>query len=106
MVRDVVVSMKCVGHVVLAVMVLLASGSATAFRVTDIRVEGLQRVSAGTVFSAIPINVGDELDELGYREVIRELFRNGSFDDIQVGRDGQVLVIIVKERPTIDILSF
>jgi len=101
-VRNVFVSIKCVGHVVLAVMVLLASASATAFRVTDIRVEGLQRVSAGTVFSAIPINVGDELNELGYREVIRELFRNGSFDDIQVGRDGQVLVIIVKERPTID----
>ena len=102
MVRDVFETLKRGCQGLLVVVALLASASAMAFRVSDIRVEGLQRVSAGTVFSAIPFNVGDDIDELGYREVIRELFRNGSFDDVQVGRDGTVLVIIVKERPTID----
>ena len=94
MVRDVFETLKRGCQGLLVVVALLASASAMAFRVSDIRVEGLQRVSAGTVFSAIPFNVGDDIDELGYREVIRELFRNGSFDDVQVGRDGPVLVII------------
>ena len=81
---------------------LLASASAFAFKVSDIRVEGLQRVSAGTVFSAIPVNVGDEVGDLEVREIIRDLFKTGSFNDVEVGRDGNVLVIIVKERPSID----
>lgn len=92
---------SCIRALVSAAL-LVASVQAFAFKVSDIRVEGLQRVSAGTVFSAIPVNVGDDVDELELREVIRALFKTGSFDDVKVGRDGNVLVIEVKERPSID----
>lgn len=78
---------------------------AQAFTISDIRVEGLQRVSAGTVFAAIPVNVGDNLTEADMRNVVRQIFQTGSFDDVKVGRDGSVMVIVVKERPAIDSLE-
>ena len=83
-------------------MFVLSVGNANAFVFTDVRVEGLQRISAGTVFGAIPFNVGDNIDTLDLRLIVRSLFETGSFDDVQVGRDGNVLVIIVSERPSID----
>ena len=79
---------------------------AAAFVVSDIRVEGLQRVSAGTVFSALPIEVGDDVDSLLLAEANRSLFKTGYFDQIQIGRDGDVLVVRVDERPTIAQLTF
>jgi len=54
------------------------------------------------VFTEIPVNVGDELSEADMREIVKDLFKSGSFDDVQVGRDGNVLVIVLKERPAID----
>ncbi|MEL0063655.1 MAG: outer membrane protein assembly factor BamA [Gammaproteobacteria bacterium] len=80
--------------------------SAFGFVITDIRVEGLQRISAGTVFGAIPYNVGDDIGNVEIRTIARSLFETESFDDVQIGRDGNVLVIIVKERPTIDSIEF
>ena len=74
---------------------------AEGFIVSDIRVEGLQRISAGSVFAAIPVAVGDVADEALIRSSARSLFGSGNFDDIQIGRDGNVLVIIVAERPSI-----
>ncbi|MDE0420641.1 MAG: outer membrane protein assembly factor BamA [Gammaproteobacteria bacterium] len=72
------------------------------FAVTDIQLQGLQRVSAGTVFNILPVNVGDTLDAVIVREVVRELFRSGYFDDVTVARDGGVLIIRVVERPAIE----
>jgi len=86
----------------LAVLAAAMCIQAQAFTISDIRVEGLQRVSAGTVFAAIPVNVGDDLRESDMRTVVRQIFQTGSFDDVKVGRDGSVMVIIVKERPAID----
>jgi outer membrane protein insertion porin family len=74
---------------------------ADAFQVSDIRVEGLQRISAGSVFAALPVAVGDTATPALIRQASRNLFNTGNFDDIQVGRDGSVLVIIVAERPSI-----
>jgi outer membrane protein insertion porin family len=74
---------------------------AQTFIISDIRVEGLQRISAGSVFSAMPLAVGDMVDENGLRAASRSLFATGNFDDIRIGRDGNVLVIIVAERPSI-----
>ena len=71
------------------------------FVVSDIRVEGLQRISAGSVFSAMPLGVGDTATGGLIRQSARALFATGNFDDIQIGRDGSVLVIIVAERPSI-----
>ena len=84
---------------------LSAASGAQAFVISDVRVEGLQRIGAGAVFGAIPFNVGDEVNEEGLRQIIRALFRTENFDDVKVGRDGNVLLIIVSERPTIDTIE-
>ncbi|HBD13545.1 MAG TPA: outer membrane protein assembly factor BamA, partial [Porticoccaceae bacterium] len=78
-----------------------ATALAEFFQIEDIRVEGLQRVSAGTVFSALPVSAGDLIDNPGIREATRALFQTGYFDDIQIARDGDVLIIYVVERPAV-----
>jgi len=84
------------------VLFFIASfAAAQTFVISDIRVEGLQRVSAGTVFAALPFAVGDAVDEPMIRAATRSLFTTGNFDDIQIGQDGNVLVIAVTERPSI-----
>jgi outer membrane protein insertion porin family len=80
--------------------------SSLAFVISDVRVEGLQRVSAGTVFGAVPYSVGDNIGAEEIRTIARSLFQTETFDDVQIGRDGNVLVIVVKERPTIDSIEF
>ena len=80
--------------------------SSFGFVISDIRVEGLQRVSAGTVFGAVPYSVGDNVGAEEIRTITRSLFQTETFDDVQIGRDGNVLVIVVKERPTIDTIEF
>jgi len=87
-------------------VVLLTSFAVQAqtqnFRVSDIRVEGLQRVSAGTVFSALPIRVGDTINQSDIQNATRELFKEGFFADVAIQRDGDVLVLVLKERPAIN----
>ncbi len=78
------------------------SGLAEAFTVRDMRVEGLQRISEGTVFNYLPINVGDNVDEIRIQEAIRALYTQKLFDDIEVRRDESTLVIVVRERPSIE----
>ncbi len=89
------------------IVLLLAIPTTAAFNfvVEDIRLQGLMRVSAGTVFNEISIQVDDEVDALAIRTLIRELFDTGYFDDIKVSRDDNVVVIEVKERPAIDSIS-
>ena len=77
------------------------SASAELFQVGDIRIEGLQRVSAGTVFASLPINVGDRVDDAGLQEATRSLFRSGYFSDVVIARDGDVLVLGLVERPAV-----
>ncbi len=79
-------------------------GGAMAFEpfvIKDIRVEGLQRITAGTVYNYLPIKVGDRLDERMAEQVLKDLFKTGFFDDIKVARQGDVLLIQVRERPSI-----
>lgn len=73
----------------------------TIFKVSDIRIEGLQRVSAGTVFSALPISVGDSVDQLSIRDASRSVFSTGFFTDIAIAQENEVLVIMLTERPAI-----
>lgn len=86
---------------IVGITLLAHHASAEPFQVSDIRVEGLQRISAGSVFAALPLAVGDTATPASLRQASRNLFNTGNFDDIQVGRDGSVLVIIVAERPSI-----
>ena len=82
---------------------VLVSGSARAsFVVSDIRVEGLQRISPNSVFTALPVNVGDTATDEAIADAIRSLFYTGNFDDIAIAQDGSVLVVNVVERPSIN----
>ncbi len=72
------------------------------FVVRDMRVEGLQRISEGTVFNYLPINIGDTVDRVRIQEAIRALYGQGLFDNIEVRRDTNTLVIAVRERPSIE----
>ncbi len=82
-----------------------ASAHGETFRIADIRVDGLQRISEGNVFSFIPIEVGDTLTPSLSRSTIRDLYRTGFFDDVALSRDGDVLVISVTERPAITAIN-
>src|SRR5256886_1610218 len=72
------------------------------FTVGDIRVEGLQRVSEGTVYNYLPVNIGDHLTAQRVREAIRALYATGFFRDVQLRRDGSTLIVVVLERPSIE----
>lgn len=85
--------------------VLVPPPSAGAFTVTDIRIDGLQRISAGTVFTYLPIERGDTIDQTQVAAAIRALYKTGFFEDVQVGRQDGILVVTVKERPAINKLT-
>jgi outer membrane protein insertion porin family len=72
------------------------------FKVADIEVAGLERVSAGTVYNYLPVNIGDTLDIQRVREAIRALYATGFFRDVQLRRDGNTLIVSVLERPSIE----
>ncbi|KAA6184804.1 outer membrane protein assembly factor BamA [Thiohalocapsa marina] len=71
------------------------------FTVADIRVEGLQRIAAGTVFNYLPVQVGDRVGEGITADIIRSLYSTGFFNDVTVEREGNVLVVVVRERPAV-----
>ena len=75
--------------------------SPDAFVVGDIRVEGLQRISEGTVFNYLPVNIGDHLDQQRIGEAMRALYATGFFRDVELRRDGNTLLVVVVERPSI-----
>jgi outer membrane protein insertion porin family len=91
-------------HTFFALLALLPLSSMAAddFVVKDMRVEGLQRISEGTVFNYLPINIGDTVDGIRVGEAIRALYGQDLFDDIEIRRDGDTLLIVVKERPSIE----
>jgi outer membrane protein insertion porin family len=83
---------------------LLAAAPARAFDafvVKDIRLEGLARISAASVYGSLPISAGDRVDDARLAEAVRALFKTGNFEDVEVGRDGDVLVLQLTERPSI-----
>jgi outer membrane protein insertion porin family len=79
-----------------------AQSASDSFVVRDMRVEGLQRISEGTVFNYLPINIGDTVSPIRIREAIRTLYGQNLFDNIEMRRDGNTLIIAVRERPSIE----
>ena len=89
--------------------VAVADAVAQGFRpfiVKDIRVEGLQRTEAGTVFSYLPVKVGETMDEQRAQRALRALFATGFFQDVRLEAEGDVLVVLVTERPAIAQIDF
>jgi outer membrane protein insertion porin family len=80
--------------------------AAESFVVKDIRIEGLQRVEPGTVFSYLPVQVGDTFTEEKGAEAIKALYSTGFFRDVQIQAQGDVLIVIIEERPTISRIEF
>lgn len=94
-----------------AALILLLSFSFSAvalepFIVTDIKVEGLQKISPGTVFNYLPIKVGDQVDDEIAKESVRALFKTGFFRDVELEQQGTVLIVKVQERPSIASIEF
>src|SRR5215475_13991149 len=96
---------------VFAACLLAAAAGALAqsfapFTVRDIRVEGLQRTEAGTVFSYLPVKVGETMNEEKAQQALRALFATGFFRDVRLEAENDVLVILVDERPAIAQVDF
>src|SRR5687767_11526705 len=96
---------------VLALLLAVAAASASAqdfapFVVKDIRVEGLQRTEPGTVFSYLPVKVGETMNAEKARAALRALYATGFFQDVRLEVEGDVLVVFVRERPAIAQINF
>ncbi len=89
----------------LMLLVFTSLASAETFRISDIRVDGLQRLSEGTVFSYVPLEVGDQMTPSLGRSTIRDLWETGFFNDVRLSREGDLLVITVEERPAISSIN-
>ena len=85
---------------------VLPAWAVDPFTVRDIRVEGLQRVEPGTVFASIPVRVGEIYNDDKGAAAIRALFSLGLFKDVRLETEGDVLVVVVEERPTVAALEF
>ena len=102
---------NCCNHlVILSLIILLGATSLTeaaqSFIVSDIRIEGLEKIPEGTLLNYLPVIQGDPLDDKQVIFAIKELYKTGFFADVQLLRDGDVLVVRVKERPSITEISF
>jgi len=89
-----------------AVLLMFSSWSFADFIVEDIRVEGAQNIETGTIFNYLPIKVGDRADEVLIDQSIKALFSTGFFRDVEVRQDGNVLILVVSERPAIATVEF
>ena len=105
-------SFRSVTQFLAQVTLIVATGlsvnaqAADSFVIKDIRIEGLQRVEPGTVFSYLPVQVGDTFTEEKGADAIKALYSTGFFRDVQIQAQGNVLIVIVEERPTISRIEF
>lgn len=97
---------KILGICLLTVLCLSRAWAFEPFVIKDIRVDGLQRIAAGTVFTYLPAKVGDKIDSAAAADAIRALFKTGFFKDVRLERQGDVLVVSVVERPAIAEIKF
>jgi outer membrane protein insertion porin family len=79
----------------------LSASAFEEFLITDIRIIGLQRVSIGSIFTAIPVSVGDRMTQAKVSDISKALFATAQFNDIQIAKDGNALIISLLERPSI-----
>ncbi len=97
--------MKKIKIIFLSILLSIQIHAFDEFLVSDIRIIGLQRVSTGSIFNVIPISVGDKIDSRKSNDIVRSLFSTEQFDDIQIGKDGNTLILTVAERPSISAID-
>ena len=95
--------MRLYPYVMLILGALLGSGAHAfdPFVVKDIRIEGIQRTEAGTIFSYLPVKVGETMTDDKAAQAIRSLYATGFFKDVSIEADAGVLIITVQERPSV-----
>ncbi len=86
---------------ILSSLISLPSLAFEPFQVKDIRVEGIQRIEAGTVFSYLPIRIGDTVNAERAAAAVKALYATGFFKNVRLEADGDVLVVLIEERPAI-----
>ncbi|WP_416558651.1 outer membrane protein assembly factor BamA [Limnohabitans sp. yimb22184] len=89
-----------------SLMACMPAWAIDPFTVRDIRVEGLQRIESGTVFASLPLRVGDQYSDEKGAAAIRALFALGLFKDVRLETEGDVLVVVVEERPSVAAVEF
>ncbi|HEX4299814.1 MAG TPA: outer membrane protein assembly factor BamA [Gammaproteobacteria bacterium] len=98
-------NLKGVGLILASLLLLLSASFAHAddqtFVVKKIQLVGLQRISDGTLYDYLPVNIGDTMDPAHVQQAIRALYKTGFFRDVELRRDGDTLVVVVEERPSI-----
>ncbi len=99
-------SLRAASALVATFLAAQAAYAIDPFTVRDIRVEGLQRVEPGTIFASIPVRVGERYSDEKGSAAIRALFGLGLFKDVRLEVNGDVLVVIVEERPTVAQVDF
>lgn len=97
--------LKTIGMGLLSLSLYNAYADGSNFVIKQIRVEGLQRIEVGTVYSYLPVKVGDTLTPSKTDEIIHKLFSTGFFQDVRVEEQGSTLIVDVAERPVISKLS-
>jgi outer membrane protein insertion porin family len=98
---------KILASVILAYLWMLSPAQAfNDFKIEDIRVEGLQRIAAGTVFNYLPLKVGDHFSTRASQQALQALFKTGFFNDVKLARRDNILIVQVVERPAIAKISF
>ena len=92
-------------YILILLTFFISAKAVEEFVIEDIRVEGLERITPGTVFNYLPMKVGDTFDDALSVDAVRALFKTGFFDDVKVEKDGNDLILIFKERPAIGTIS-
>ena len=95
-----------VAGLMLSIASLAKAAPSTEFVVKDIRIEGLQRVALGAALTYLPVTVGDEMNSFRISQLIRSMYSSTHFENIQIFRDGNTLLVRVTERPTISNIVF
>jgi outer membrane protein insertion porin family len=104
--RDVQSALAALFGIAIGTLSSLSAMAAEPFVVRDIRVEGVQRTEAGTIFSYLPIKVGERVDDEKIAQAVKALYATGFFRDVRLEAQGDVLVVVVQERPTISSITF
>ena len=94
-----------IAALLLALCVVMPAAAQRDAVIKDIRIEGLQRVAAESVFAVLPLDVGDRLTESAVANTVRAVFGTGNFQNVELGIDQGVLVVLVEERPSISAIS-
>ena len=97
--------MKKIFLIIISLSFINLASAFDDFVINDIRIVGLQRVSTGSIFNVIPVSVGDRVDNRKVGDITRALFATEQFDDIQIGKELNTLIITVKERPSISAID-